>query len=280
MVSDLDRGIAAMDRILLLVDDEPNILKSMKRTFRKSGYQVLTAENGVDALELLAQHKVGVICSDQRMPIMSGSEFLGRAKDLYPDTVRIMLSGYTDLQSVTESINQGAIYKFLTKPWEDDLLRSNIEGAFEYYELRSENQRLNEELSRANEDLERRVVEKTHSLTLTLRTLEIAQRVLEQLPVAVLGLDPQGTIAVANHASQILFDAKNIGLVGRSAEQALPKDFVAFIHQAEDTHEELVKTMCGDGSISVCLKSMVNADGSVSGQIICALAGEVNLAPA
>ncbi|WP_157201279.1 EAL domain-containing protein [Massilia sp. Root418] len=124
----------AHGRTVLLVDDEPNILSSLQRLLRRDGYRILTAGSGAEGLELLSLHRVQVILSDQRMPGMSGSEFLGRAGELYPDTVRIMLSGYTDLRCVTESVNRGAIYKFLTKPWEDDDLRADVRAAFQRHE--------------------------------------------------------------------------------------------------------------------------------------------------
>jgi len=85
-----------------------------------------------DAFDLLAQHDVQVIISDQRMPEMSGTEFLSRVKDMYPNTARIVLSGYTDLKSVTEAVNQGAIFKFLSKPWEDEKIRKEIAEVFIY----------------------------------------------------------------------------------------------------------------------------------------------------
>jgi diguanylate cyclase (GGDEF)-like protein/PAS domain S-box-containing protein len=115
---------------LLLVDDEPNILNSLTRLLRREGYQILTATSPLDAFELLAKHPVQVILSDQRMPDMSGTEFFSRVRQLYPDTIRIVLTGYTDLDSVTGAINRGAIYKFLTKPWDDDQLRDQIREAF------------------------------------------------------------------------------------------------------------------------------------------------------
>ena len=96
-----------------------------------AGSFIAISHHGVaDAFELLAKHDVQVILSDQRMPEMSGTEFLSLVKDLYPDTIRIVLSGYTDLKSVTDAINQGAIYKFLTKPWDDEQLRQNNNQAF------------------------------------------------------------------------------------------------------------------------------------------------------
>lgn len=118
---------------LLLLDDEENILRALTRVLRREGYQILTATRAHDAFELLAKHEVQVILSDQRMPEMNGTAFFSRVKDLYPETIRIVLSGYTDLQSVTEAINQGAIYKFLTKPWDDDQLRLDIRQAFQHF---------------------------------------------------------------------------------------------------------------------------------------------------
>lgn len=125
---------AAPIQTLLLLDDEENILRALARVLRRDGYLILTATKAADAFELLAKHHVQVILSDQRMPEMSGTEFLSKVKDLYPETVRIILSGYTDLKSVTDAINEGAIYKFLTKPWDDKQLRSNVHQAFRYFD--------------------------------------------------------------------------------------------------------------------------------------------------
>ena len=121
-----------MERTLLLVDDEQNILSALSRLFRRDGYQILTATSGREGLLLLAKNKVGVVLSDQRMPEMNGSEFLSRVRELYPDTIRIVLSGYTDLATVIGAVNRGAIYRFLTKPWDDDLLREHIREAFRH----------------------------------------------------------------------------------------------------------------------------------------------------
>lgn len=115
---------------LLIVDDEPNILASLSRLLRRESFQVLTANSPSEAFEYLAKHPIQVILSDQRMPEMSGTEFFARVKQLHPDTIRIVLTGYTDLESVTVAINRGAIYKFLTKPWDDDQLREQIRDAF------------------------------------------------------------------------------------------------------------------------------------------------------
>ncbi len=120
--------------VLLLVDDEANIISSLQRLLRGEGYRILTAAGPAEAFDILAKNAVSVIISDQRMPEMSGTEFLSRVREIYPDTVRIVLSGYADLASVTEAVNRGAIYKFLSKPWEDDALRTQVAEAFRYHE--------------------------------------------------------------------------------------------------------------------------------------------------
>jgi diguanylate cyclase (GGDEF)-like protein/PAS domain S-box-containing protein len=121
-------------RTLLLLDDEPNILNALMRLLRRDGYRILLANSANEAFELLANNPVQVVISDQRMPDMSGTEFLGRVSELHPDTVRMVLSGYSDLQAVTDAVNRGAIYKFLSKPWEDDKLRETIRDAFRRFE--------------------------------------------------------------------------------------------------------------------------------------------------
>ncbi len=118
---------------LLLLDDEPNILKALARVLKRDGYRILSTTSVKEAFSLLATNDVQVIVSDQRMPEMSGTEFLSEVKAIYPGTVRIVLSGYTDLKSVTDAINEGAIYKFLTKPWDDLQIREHIQQAFLYF---------------------------------------------------------------------------------------------------------------------------------------------------
>ena len=117
-------------RTLLLVDDEPMILGALERLFHREGYRVLTANSAREALELLALNRVQVIISDQRMPEMTGIELLSRVKDLYPDTIRIVLSGYSDIETITDAINRGAIWKYFTKPWNGEKLRDEVCRAF------------------------------------------------------------------------------------------------------------------------------------------------------
>ena len=131
-----DPNVAAEPpQTLLLVDDDVNVLSSLHRLFRRDGYRILTAVSPAEGFDLLALYPVQVIVCDQRMPIMSGTEFLAKVKEMYPDTIRIILSGYTGLEAVLDSINRGAIYRFYTKPWDDTQLRDNIRLAFHHYWL-------------------------------------------------------------------------------------------------------------------------------------------------
>ena len=121
-------------RTILLVDDEPNVLSSLQRVLRPLGFRILTASGGEAALAILDKEEVGVILSDHRMPGMTGVELLSRVKTMYPLTVRIVLSGYADVGTVTDAIKLGAIYKFLTKPWDVAELSGILQRAFEKYE--------------------------------------------------------------------------------------------------------------------------------------------------
>jgi diguanylate cyclase (GGDEF)-like protein/PAS domain S-box-containing protein len=120
---------------LLLVDDEAHILNSLKRALHQDGYRILMAQSAAEGFELLAVNQVQVILCDQRMPGMNGTEFLDRVKEMYPDTLRIVLSGYTELESIIEAINCGSIYRFYTKPWDNKTLRDNIREAFHHQSL-------------------------------------------------------------------------------------------------------------------------------------------------
>lgn len=122
------------ERTLLYVDDEVSLLAAVRRALRHKAYRVVTAASAADAFEILATQAVGVIVCDQRMPGMSGTEFLSRVKHMYPQVTRMVLSGYTDLQSVTDAVNHGAIFKFLAKPWNDDDLTEAVREGFEEFE--------------------------------------------------------------------------------------------------------------------------------------------------
>lgn len=138
---------------ILYVDDEVHNLIAFKASFRRT-FNVFTAESAKDALEVLKTETIHIIISDQRMPVTTGIEFLESIIPEYPDPIRILLTGYADINAVIDAINKGQVYLYITKPWEDNELRQNLEKAFELFALRRENKRLIEQLSLVNEQLE------------------------------------------------------------------------------------------------------------------------------
>jgi len=118
-------------RTVLIVDDEANLLSALERTLRRENYTVLTASEPSEALALLRQHPVDVVVSDNLMPNMSGLDFLKEVRALHPEVVRIMLTGHADVATAVEAINEGEIFRFLTKPWEDAELKVALHLAFD-----------------------------------------------------------------------------------------------------------------------------------------------------
>jgi type II secretory ATPase GspE/PulE/Tfp pilus assembly ATPase PilB-like protein/CheY-like chemotaxis protein len=138
---------------LLIVDDEPGILKSLTRTFRAEAYEVITAGNGNEALAVLREAPVHVIISDYMMPGINGAELLKQVKTLYPDTIRIMLTGHADTGAVMGAINEGAVYKFILKPWNDDDLRITVSLALEQFDLVQKNRALSLENAKKSKEI-------------------------------------------------------------------------------------------------------------------------------
>jgi putative nucleotidyltransferase with HDIG domain len=168
MVSaDSDRAAPPME--ILFVDDEKNVLQSLKRLFMDEDFEILLAGSGEEALDILIERpSIGLIVSDQRMPGLSGSEFLMRARTIAPDAIRILLTGYADINAVSDAVNKGGIHKYITKPWKDEELIQVIKEAAERYAVVQENKRLhaivekqNEELKKWNAELEYYVQQQT-----------------------------------------------------------------------------------------------------------------------
>jgi len=256
-----------MDRTLLLVDDEPNILSALYRLMRREGYTILRATSGREGLELLKEHEINVILSDQRMPEMTGVEFLRQVKELYPDTVRLVLSGYTELNSVTDAINEGAIYKFLTKPWDDDLLRKNMREAFEYHELQRHNEQLARDLTKANASLSStnatlsRIVEtQAESAKISRRALEISHTIIENLPIGLVGIGADDIVVLANDMAHQMLQPDGGTLVGVLAAATLPAPLNS---SCDSCGDDLSSVTLKDGrSVRVCIKPLSGASDS------------------
>jgi len=167
----MPEGGEARQPTVLCVDDEPNILSALKRLFRPHGYRVLCADSGADALAMLEHEQVDLVISDMRMPEMDGAQFLECVRERWPDTMRLLLTGYSDIGSILAAINRGEIYRYITKPWDDNDIVLVVRHALERRTLELEKDRLealtrsqNEQLKALNQSLEQKVEARTLEL--------------------------------------------------------------------------------------------------------------------
>lgn len=172
---------------ILCVDDEPSILSALKRVFRPAGHAVLTAGSGQEGLELLAREPVDLVISDMRMPAMDGAQFLEQVFQRWPETERILLTGYADASATVAAVNRGKIWAYIAKPWNPDELLLIVDKALAHGRLVRENARLialtqrqNEELKAINAGLEQQVATRTAELQQTVGMLEAAQGELKK----------------------------------------------------------------------------------------------------
>ncbi len=134
--------MSEVKRRVLIVDDEENVCNALRRSLRREGYELHFGHEPREGLELLGQFPFDLVISDHLMPNMTGLEFLKLVRDRYPDTVRMMLTGHADMQTAIDAINQGQIYRFLSKPWDDTELKVTMYLAFEQLDLERENRKL------------------------------------------------------------------------------------------------------------------------------------------
>ena len=223
---------------ILIVDDEEYILNSLKRLLRRDGYNILTAADGDEGYRLLTENDIQLVMSDQRMPGLNGTDFLAKIKDEFPDTIRTILSGYTDIDSITESINKGNIFKFFLKPWNDNNLRLEIKQCIEQYELIKNNRELqaiivkknedletiNRELKRINDNLEAIVRKRTKDLEIQNQALELSRSIFEDMPLPALGISSDGMIVMSNRMA-LCISHDNAGFeVGRNISDYIMND--------------------------------------------------------
>jgi response regulator RpfG family c-di-GMP phosphodiesterase len=210
---------------ILCVDDEKNILAALRRLLRKEPYRLLTAGSAAEGLKILENAHPWVIISDQRMPETDGVTFLKKVRETHPDIIRITLTGYTDVETIKEAVNQGHIFKFLLKPWNDENLILDIRQAVNQYKLAAANRELNdrvmvqnEELRHMNDHLENLVKQRTEEIIVRNQALEFSQAILSDLPVPLIGVGADGMIAMTNHAMKTMFQEPFRFEVGRMIE--------------------------------------------------------------
>ena len=160
---------------VLIVDDEPDVLFSLKGLLRRD-FDLHTAESGEEALEILRQHPVHVIMTDQRMPGMTGVELMDRAKTQYPSAIRIVFTGYADIKAVIEAINTGGLYRYITKPWDPDELIEVLHLAARRYEQDVSRLKFTEDVRTFVEEVIQLAESQTSSETGTLNHQELVDR--------------------------------------------------------------------------------------------------------
>lgn len=172
---------------VLLVDDEESILNSLRRLLRSQPYEILLADSGAKALEILKERPVDLVMTDARMPNMDGATLLAQIRKLYPSTLRILLTGYADVDMMTKAINEGGLYRYLSKPWNDDELVQALRQALAHQHSENERQRLealnreqNQQLKTLNATLEKRVASRTAELQQTADMLDLAYEELKR----------------------------------------------------------------------------------------------------
>lgn len=217
----VEQGVA-LTATLLFVDDEANILSALKRLFRPYGYRIFTAESGAAGLEIMAREAVNLVISDMRMPAMNGAQFLEQVRQNWPDTVRILLTGYADIGSTIDAINKGQIYRYVSKPWEDNDVVIAVRQALERRALEHEKARLeeltrvqNEELKELNANLENKVRERTEELRQTMAFLEVAHERLKKGFMASIRafsslIEMRGGGVLAGHAKRVGENARKL----------------------------------------------------------------------
>ena len=234
---------------ILCVDDEVNILSSLERVFlEEEDYEIITANGGEKGLEVLKKRPVDLIISDQRMPGMSGTEFLKKARELHPDTVRIVLSGYADFDTITAAINEGEIYRLIQKPWQEDELLLAVKDSLEKYELIRENKKLqeeireqNEELKTLNQQLEERVKDRTKELEISNQVLLLSQEILHHLSNPIVGISSDGMIVLINKEAQDVYEENGITLMGKDIMDVFSEEMVNAIQRTFQTKKIQIK---------------------------------------
>jgi CheY-like chemotaxis protein len=245
---------------ILVVDDEEAILETMTFTF-EDDYEVLTSSSARDALALLEREgQVAVVISDQRMPEMTGVEFLARVFALHPTTVRMILTGFADMDAIIRAINDGHVYAYITKPWEPDQLKQVVRRAVEHHALAEENARLVGDLRGANYFLE---------------------AVMDELDTGALAVDAGGIVRAANRLARTYLglggDAR-----GRPLEQALPaavrERVLPALSVESDAYQEMDLPVGRGVRLRVHARALAGPDGGALGRVI--LAREISHEPA
>jgi two-component system NtrC family sensor kinase len=243
---------------ILCVDDERNVLRALERIFIDDDYEVHIAGSGDEGLKIMAESgPFQVVISDYRMPVMNGVEFLKSVYSRWPETVRIVLSGYADAGAIVAAINEGHIYRFIPKPWNDDELRITIENSLEKYTLQKRNRELLEELAKANQELEEKVLQRTEELELRNLALEFSQSLLSNLPAGVVGIDIDGMIVYCNGKGIKMLKNVCTDIIGADLDACCDASLSNLVEQVRREKDVSVKITLGGTQCRVLGRTVV-----------------------
>jgi two-component system, NtrC family, sensor kinase len=225
---------------ILCVDDEQNVLNALRRLFLDEDYDILTANSSEAGLQTLEKERAQLIISDYRMPGMNGVDFLKKVCARWPETVRIVLSGYADISAIVAAINDGQIYKFIPKPWNDDELKVTVSNAIERYFLAEKNtvltlelQKKNDELAQLNETLRKLLEDNTASLAFRGYALNSYQNILDSIPIGIAGVDPDDQVVMCNLA-WMGTTGSSLHCLGQSVRNCFPDSIIDFIEKVRE----------------------------------------------
>jgi signal transduction histidine kinase len=259
---------------LLVVDDEPDVVKSVQDLLRMK-YRVLGATSARQAMDLMAQEEIHLVMSDQRMPEMTGVDFLCKVRGDYPEAIRLLFTGYADIRAVIEAINQGNVYRYITKPWDPDELETVIDEAADRYDLIVERKKLLAMLQQQNQDLEKANAELKRSNELKQAFIQVASHELRTPLTILLGVSHLAVESGEEHVRPLLGRIEQAGhRLGRLVDQIItmlvagkfettlerkPTDIAVLVKQAADDvrpfvalrHQELSVDAAGAGEANV-----------------------------
>jgi FixJ family two-component response regulator len=240
---------------ILIVDDEEAILETMTFTFMDV-YDVITTTDARRAIELLDEHDpVAVVITDQRMPEMTGVEFLGKVVERHPDTVRIILTGFADMDATIQAINEGQVYAYVNKPWEPDQLKQLVRRAVDHNALIRENRRLLGDLRRANVFLE---------------------AVMDRLDTGAIALDPKGLIQAANQPARSYLNLDEdprgesiAALLEKKGHERLSQTVPRLAEECGGSFEDVELPVDGSAHrVRISAQTLNDPDGSAIGRVI------------
>jgi signal transduction histidine kinase len=231
--------MAERRHVLLIVDDEVDVLESLRHQFHRK-YHVLTASSGLEAIEILENREVDLILTDQRMPGMSGDVFLQRARALKPDAIRMLFTGYADIQGVIRAVNEGQIFRYILKPWDSFELEAIIRQGADQYELLAERRRLLAELQFANEELMHANEELAQAGQVKTAFIEVASHEFNTPITLVLGLTDLLRLSNPNRSDQELEILRQITASGRQLSRMVTN--ILTLLRAEDFRKTLARS--------------------------------------